>query len=87
MTLVDPNYSFIVAHFSVDQEVFKDLIEKEIDRIKNVLIEFAKFMREIKVLLTIANVSIVRDKIFLNKIIQLNTQYFDILKTNNHEFH
>lgn len=36
------------AHFSVDQEVLKELIEKETDRIKNVLIAFAKFMREIK---------------------------------------
>lgn len=36
------------AHFSVDQEAFKELIQRESDKIKNKLVEFAVYMREIK---------------------------------------
>ncbi|XP_071126443.1 universal stress protein Sll1388-like [Mytilus edulis] len=36
------------AHFSVDQEAFKELIQHESDKIKNRLVEFAVYMRNIK---------------------------------------
>ncbi|XP_063417073.1 universal stress protein Sll1388-like isoform X2 [Mytilus trossulus] len=36
------------ANFSIDREVLKQLIDQEIERIKTRLIEFAVYMREIK---------------------------------------
>ena len=46
-------YSFLTAHFSVDQDAFKELIQHESDKIKNRLVEFAVYMRHIKVKFTI----------------------------------
>lgn len=40
---------YLTAHFSVDQEAFKELIQHESDKIKNRLVEFAVYMRNIKV--------------------------------------
>ena len=37
------------AHISLDNQAFKELVQQEIDKIKEKLIEFAKYMREIKV--------------------------------------
>lgn len=36
------------VHYSIDHEVFKEMIQREIERIKNKLIEFAVYMRDIK---------------------------------------
>lgn len=40
---------FLTANFSIDREVLKQLIDQEIERIKTRLIDFAVYMREIKV--------------------------------------
>lgn len=37
------------APFSMDPEVFKDLVQKEVKRIQGELIEFAKYLRAMKV--------------------------------------
>ena len=38
-----------VAPFTLDHDRFKELIQKEVKRIEGELIEFAKYMRELKV--------------------------------------
>lgn len=37
------------APFSMDPEVFKDLVQKEVKRIQGELIEFAKYLKAMKV--------------------------------------
>lgn len=49
ISIQDRSLILFAAHISIDHGELKDLIQREIGRIKNKLVEFAAYMKEIKV--------------------------------------